>query len=155
EPMDHGTVRAAPKRKHRPGRLSGAPIEMSWTSDRGFVARIAARDPEQALKRARSIENPWYRCQALAHVARHGPPAIVEKIAREALLAAQEERDPYKQVAAAAWPVRALIERGRTQGLPKVLRELIVTGGTIDHPVSRLDALFLLWEAAFPFSDSA
>jgi len=129
--------------------------EMSATSERDSVRSIAARDPGQALERARSIRDPWYRCQALAHVARHGPLALVEKTAREAVVAAHEHPDPYKVVGASAWPVRALIERARPGGVPRLLQELLAVGRTIEHPVSRLEALFLLWEAAFPFDAPA
>jgi hypothetical protein len=79
---------------------------------------------------------------------------LVLPIAEEALNTAVQQEDAYKIVSASAWPVRAVIERNQTGELPLLLKELVKRAGAIDHPVSRLDALFLMWQAAFPFIHS-
>jgi hypothetical protein len=77
------------------------------------------------------------------------------KIIRQALDAAREHKDPYKTVAVAAWPVRALIERKLVRNLSAILSSLLEEAKQIEHPVSRLDAFFVLWQAEFPFAHDA
>lgn len=48
-----------------------------------------------------------------------------------------------------------MVERQQTKELPEILRRLLRTAETISNPVSRVDALFLLWQAAFPLGSAA
>jgi hypothetical protein len=118
-----------------------------------LVIKSAQSDNEHALKLARKIDDPWYRTQALAWVARYAPIGKVEGLAKEALETAAEQADPYKVVAASAWPVRALIERERGEVAEEAIVRLLDLSERIDHPVSRLEALFLLWEAVYLLGD--
>ena len=59
-------------------------------------------------------------------------------------------KDAYQQVGASAWPVRALAERGKAQKAAQLVARLVTLSAEITPPVSRLDALFLLWQAADP-----
>lgn len=115
-----------------------------------WIIRHAAADPAQSLARARQVDDPWFRCLALAWVARFGPADTCMAIAREALAAAAEGPDLYRAVRASAWPVRALVERGQTAGVAAVLARLVRTAAAIPHPVCRVDALRLLFEAVYP-----
>jgi hypothetical protein len=85
--------------------------------DRGKVFDIAEVDNHGALKIARGIKEPWYRCQSLASVARFAPHGELDDRIEEALAACFDAANAYKCVAVAAWPVRALIERDRTERL--------------------------------------
>jgi len=38
---------------------------------RELVGKLVQTEPVRALELARSISEPWYRCQSLAHVAWH------------------------------------------------------------------------------------
>ena len=87
--------------------MSDAPAE------RSAVTSLVHTDIVDAERRACGIGDPWYRAQALAWVARYAPDADVERVARLSLEAAAECDDAYRQTAAAAWVVRALLERGR------------------------------------------
>jgi hypothetical protein len=123
---------------------------VSATKERDHVREAAKRDYPAALQRARRIADPWYRSQALAGVARFAPDAEVLNVADEAIRAAATGKDPYQQVAAAAWAVRALAERGRMRQASELTARLCRQSQEITPLVSRASALFLLWQAAWP-----
>jgi hypothetical protein len=127
---------------------------MSATSERERAIQAAPLDFEKALTLARKVSEPWFRCQALAWVARYAPEAKVVQLAQEAVETALLGKDAYQQVAAAAWPVRALAERGKAQKAAQLVAQLAALSAEIPHPVSRLNALFLLWQAADPLPKS-
>ncbi len=127
---------------------------MSATEERDAVSSLAPTNTTEALALAKRISDLCFRCQALAAVARYASQELVSPIAHEALEAALQQEDPYKVVGASAWPVRAVIERNQTDPLPLWLSELLKRAHAIDHPVSKLEALFLLWQGAFPFVHS-
>ena len=112
--------------------------------------RAAKVDFKKSLALARNVSQSWFRCQALAGAARFAPDEQVVKTAEEAIAAALTATDCYKQVAATAWPLRALIERSQQQKAIQSLPNILALSGKIENPVSRSDALFLLWEAFFP-----
>lgn len=121
--------------------------------DRGEVFDLAAADNHGALKIARGIEDPWYRCQSLACVARFAPHGEFDDRIEEALAACFDAANPYKCVAVAAWPVCALIEREKIERLAELIRRLLKVAEAIDHPVSRMDALGSLLHGVFPAGD--
>lgn len=43
-----------------------------------------------------------------------------------------------------------MVERQQTKELPETLRRMLRTAETISNPVSRVDALFMIWGAVFP-----
>ena len=98
----------------------------------------------------RLITKPWFRAQALAAVARYAPEENVQDAARESLDASSEHDDPYNVVAVSAWPVRALIDRQRTQKVEQATPQVLALSDRIAHPVSRLEGLFTLWQAVYP-----
>ncbi len=122
---------------------------MSPTQARERVIKLATTDTAGALEAARRVDDPWFACQALAWVARFAPDRQVESIAAEALAAGRREQDGYKAVGSAAWPIRAMIERGCTRRLGPVLAELLRLAPQIAHPASRSEALFLLFQGTF------
>ena len=123
---------------------------MHPTAARNRVTQLAPTDFDAALTLARTIKDPWFRCQSLADAARHGPERAVLKIIGESLSAAWEANDPYKTVAVVGWPLRALIERDRAAQVEELLPQILDHAQTIAHPVSRLEALFTLWNAIYP-----
>jgi hypothetical protein len=95
------------------------------TAIRDSAIHLAPSDPGRAAEIARTIESPWYRCQALAWVARFAPEGQVEALAEEALYSCHTARDMFQAVGASAWPVRALIERGRLAAATEALADIL------------------------------
>lgn len=114
-----------------------------------MACRIAKTDFVKALRLARKVSLPWFRCQALAHVARYAPDEQVVPRAEEAIAAAFADTEIYIRVAASAWPLRALIERDQSQKALHLLSPILQLSPQIEPPISRGDAIFLLWEALF------
>ncbi|HTE20273.1 MAG TPA: hypothetical protein VK689_18055, partial [Armatimonadota bacterium] len=123
---------------------------MSATDERNRAMEAARRDYPTALKWARGVSDAWFRAQALAGVARYAPESDVVRIAEEALRAVADAKDAYRRVGSSAWAIRALVERGKHERAAKAALGLSEFAGNIDHPVSRLNALLVLWQAAFP-----
>ena len=102
---------------------------MSATGERGAAMAAAKRGEfTSALRLAENIKDGWYRCQSLAAAARFAPEADVLRVAEKALKAARDAGDAYKRVAVSAWPVCALVERGKNEAAQKVLEALISRG---------------------------
>ncbi len=114
------------------------------------LARLAASDPQVALKVARALDDPWTACQTLGWVARFAPEACVEAIVDEAIRAGRRAEDPYRIVGSAAWPLRALVERGRMDRLESVRPGVMSFALRIVSHASRSEAIFLIYQAVFP-----
>ena len=123
---------------------------MSAVDERAKAMKAASTDFTKALLLAEKVSDAWYRCQSLAAVARFAPDGDVARVAVKALSAAMLGKDGYKRVAVAAWPIRALAERGKTPQAQRMIARLLEEAGRIEHPVSKIDALVLLWQATWP-----
>lgn len=128
---------------------------MIAADERARAFKAAPLDFDKALVLAEKVSDAWYRCQSLAAVARFAPEGKVIPVANKALKAASLGADAYKRVAVAAWPVRALAERGKFEHANKVLPPVLVDANEVEPPVSKISALELLWEAVWPFSVDA
>ena len=122
---------------------------MSASRERDLATTVAKTDHAKALILARNVSDPWFRCQALAAVARYSPTSDIESISNEAVSAAALCEDAYKRVAVTAWPIRALSECGRLNQADGILMRSLKEALEIQQPVSRMDALELLWHAAW------
>ena len=120
---------------------------MTATTERDCAVQVARSDAEKALPLARAVSEPWFRCQALAAVARQGSTDRVVELADEAVREALTESNTYKRVAATAWPLGVLIERGFECEAVRHLPGLITLTAKIENPASRSDALLKLYEA--------
>lgn len=123
---------------------------MTPTHKRELATRLAITDTDGALVIARSIKDPWFACQAMAHVARLCPENRFRRLIKESFRAGSSADDPYKIVASAAWPVRAIVERKHLDMLDSVIPELLNRAEQIELLASRSEALFLLFEAIYP-----
>jgi hypothetical protein len=133
---------------------------MSATQERDRAARIAISDDASALRIARNIGDPWFRCQALAHVAWH---AADQKrffgIVAESLEGGWSIENPNRSVTVIAWPVAALARRSHPRpdarersdrALREVIAKLTKTIAQEPSPASRADALLLHVHALSP-----
>jgi len=123
---------------------------ISATQQRELAGRLALSDPARALATAKAIQDPWFACQALAWVARYAPDQQFIKIIKESLRVCRNEIDPYRVVAPAAWPIRAIVERNHSELLPSVIPDLLLRANDIENLGSRSEAIFLLFQAVFP-----
>lgn len=123
---------------------------MTATQQRDLASQLAPSDSARALSTARAIQDPWFACQALAWVARFAPDVQFAKLIKESLRACHAEVDPYRVVAPAAWPIRAIVERNHLEILPSVIPDLLLRAEDVEILASRSEALFLLFQAVFP-----
>ena len=128
---------------------------MRTTFDPSPVSDLVRNDWAAALREARARPDAWGRAQGLGWAARFAPDAEVVAIAGEALAACADAADAYVRVGASAWPLRALAERGHPERAAEALGEVLPRAEAIENPVSRVDALFLVWQAAYPLGGEA
>jgi hypothetical protein len=102
---------------------------------------LARRDPEAALARARADGHAGNRCHYLAWVAHCADDRRVVAIAREALATCAAIDNAYHAVTLAAWPLRALAERGLDDECERALPGVLARAEQLENPVNRLDAL--------------
>lgn len=128
---------------------------MNWSSSitrddvsgRSHSAKLSLTDPQNALKVARSIRHPWYRCQALSNVAEHwGTKRQKLALLEEAFAAAQEQPEINRVVTVSAWPLAVLvgIDPANTQ---EHLQRLTQLAEREAHSLRRADALFAVANA--------
>lgn len=116
---------------------------------RNLVSQLAVSEPLRALELARSISEPWYRCQSLAHVAWNlEDQKQSEKVIGEALAAAYEHDEPNRLVTVASWAVRAMVKKSDRR-LGSVVNGLLDKIQSEANPVRQADALVFLFEAVF------
>jgi hypothetical protein len=111
---------------------------------RGEVHDLAPSNPDGALKIARTIPHPWYRCQALSCVAEHtGTIPKKLKLLNEAFEAAQLQAEINRQVTASSWPLKVLAQSDSI-GATERLLSLVAQADREGHPLRRADALYAL-----------
>ena len=123
---------------------------MTPTAARTLANRLAPDEPDHALRVARAIEAPWFRCQALSHVARYWPDENYDRFLKEAMRAADSQDQVFNQVAVSAWPIRAYLERGNAPPAKKLLAKGTSATGLIENMGSRSEALFGIFQASKP-----
>jgi hypothetical protein len=119
---------------------------MSATSERDRATSLAKCRPDDALKFAREVSEPWYRAQALSWVARFTDADPIA-IAAEAAKAAGEAHDQYQRCAVRAWEIAALAERNYMLEARMRLSEILPNVMHVEPPSSRSEALLLLVQA--------
>ena len=127
---------------------------MNATKQRDAVARQAKTDSSGALQSVCNTSDPWFRAQALAHVARYSKEQS-KQIADQAAAAAEDCSDAYKQCAVRAWEIAALAERSDYKAASARLKSVLSKIGTVTPPSSRSEALSLLLHAAARISTDA
>lgn len=133
----------------RTGYSGGDNRDMTPTEARDRAQHLSKSDTATALAVAQEIDDPWFRAQALAWIGRFAEKNGYRDIIAAAQRASWDAKDIYAAVGAAAWWLRALIERGATDDVLAELPRLIDASQQIPNPVSRLDALYLVFQAVF------
>jgi phosphoglycolate phosphatase-like HAD superfamily hydrolase len=111
-------------------------------------ALLNASDLSAALKVARAIEHPWYRCQSLSNVAEHCEPlGEKQELVREAFRAARECENPNRIVSVAFWPFKVLADNGLANEIRQELEPLLEILNGEQNPICRIDALAPLLSA--------
>lgn len=123
---------------------------MTPTKARDRATALAASDTGAALEAARYVGDPWFGCQALAWVARFAPDDQLDAIIDEAFEVGGQAADVYQIIGSAAWPLRALVERGRVDRLGTTLPGPLALASRVEQLASRSEGLFLVYQAVFP-----
>lgn len=118
-------------------------ISQEDVKGRARVGKLAPINPALALKTARAIRHPWYRCQALSTVAAHMDKHRILDVLLEALDAAKQQSEINRIVTASAWPMRNLA-RIHPQLAESYIESLVTLANTEPHSLRRADALFAL-----------
>jgi hypothetical protein len=96
---------------------------------------------KSALRAAREIRHPWYRCQALGMVAEsESHPKMRDELLDESLSAAYELPEPNRIVTVATWPLAQLIHTNPAKAYG-VVRRLLDTISQEPHGLRKLDGL--------------
>lgn len=117
---------------------------------RSDAAKTLETNPEAALKIARAIRHPWYRCQAIAGVAA-AQRSIPKRIAllEESLAAAFEQSEPNRIVSVAFWPVRQMVI-GKLPIASEAVDRLLSTIRNEAHGLRKVDGIAALLKAVLP-----
>jgi hypothetical protein len=127
------------------------------TQQRNRVATMAKTKPREALELARSIDDPWFRCQALSIAAVHTPDARSRKSALDdAFAAANRLGGANRVVTVSSWPVKALALAGQMSTVSSEVARLLRLISVESSPVRRADALrYLLGSVSIAPADVA
>jgi hypothetical protein len=103
---------------------------------------LKASDTDAALKVARTIEHPWYRCQSLSNVAEYWKPLSEKReLVREAFRAARACENPNRIASVAFWPLKVLADNDLGDDIREQLEPLLEILAHEPNPISRIDAL--------------
>jgi hypothetical protein len=122
------------------------PIKREDVGGRARVDELLkSSDLNAALKVARAIEHPWYRCQSLSSVAAQSEPVSEKrKLVQEAFRSARECENPNRIVTVASWPLAVLANNGLADDIRQELEPLLEILNGEQNPVCRIDALVRL-----------
>lgn len=121
----------------------------SSTQLRDKAHGLAQVSPDDALKVAREVPEPWFRAQALAAVGRWIDDSRVLAIVEESFASAESCDDDYKRAAVSAWPIRALLERGHVEVAHRAMRRARAKALAATPAGSRAEALLGLLQGAW------
>lgn len=113
----------------------------------------SASQPSTAIRRSRRrVKSTTLGSLAKPSPGWHvfAPENRVESVALESFWVGRKSVDEYRIVASAAWPLRALAEREKTQGVDSLIGQCLDRSTSIINFGSRCGALFLIFQAVFP-----
>ena len=105
----------------------------------------ASKNLAEALDTAREIEDPWYRCQALAYVAEiETCRERRNSILKEAFSVALEQNSANRVVTVSAWPLAVLCKFGELEIAKGEIERLKEIAKSESNPVCWVDSIFEL-----------
>lgn len=123
--------------------MSAMEVTPEDAAGRKRAAELAPLDAARALRAARAIKHPWYRCQALSMTAEHLRGPEREAALMAALAAAWEQDEVNRIVTVAAWPIRGLAGFA-SEAAGGQLAKLVRLAQTEPHHLRRSHALLAL-----------
>ena len=121
---------------------------MTDTHLRDKISKLVQNNIKDAYILTKKIGQPWFKAQALAHIARYSNKSDVLNVAKEARKTASECDDDYKKSSVRAWEVVALAENGFKNESKKSLNEAVNLASKIKDLSSRCESLFQLFQAS-------
>jgi hypothetical protein len=123
---------------------------------RGRASDLAKSQPQRALEIARTIPDGWYRCQAMATIAREANDlGIVDTAFKEARIAAAAGDDAYQRAAVLAFAIVAAMKRSRIELAKAMLHDALALIPSVEPTASRAYALDGLWRTTSAVGDHA
>ena len=105
------------------------------------VSELAKEEPKKALQKARNIEHPWYRCQAISSIVEANPSDPgARSLLDEAFAAAYAQHEPNRVASVAFWPLRLLVGISPCHAVTRT-KELLQVIAREPHGLRRLDGL--------------
>ncbi len=121
---------------------------------RGRASDLAKSQPQRALEVARTIPDGWYRCQAMATIAREANDlVIVDTAFKEARAAAAAGDDAYQRAAVLAFAIVAAMKRSRIELAEAMLHDALALIPSVEPMASRAYALDGLWRTTSTVGD--
>lgn len=106
------------------------------------VTKLAQSNPVCALATARTIKEPWNRCQAICRIAESAQnDQTRNELIRESFAAAMNLMEPNRIVTASTWPLAVLCKHQQWPVVEAESRRLSALIATEPSPVRRGDAL--------------
>lgn len=117
-------------------------ITRADVAGRAHVGAVVLTEPDKALRIARAIRHPWYRCQSLSMVAEHwGTDAQRMALLNEALQSAEEQSEINRVVTVASWPLRVMVSIDASAAALH-LKRFVELASQERHTLRRADALY-------------
>lgn len=127
-------------------------ITASDVQGRAKASRLAATDPEAALRLACTITHAWYRCQSLTAAAEQLRGKEQLAALSKAFAAAKEQSEPNRVVTVSSWPVGAMA-KVNPQLAKEWAAELVTIADAEPHNLRRAHALQTLAFKTSPYPD--
>ena len=100
-----------------------------------------------------ALKHPWYRCQALSHIAENDHSSGNSlPLLEEAISAAYEQSDPNRIVSVAFWPLRQLV-RVCPSSAKSLTNRLLKTIAEEAHGLRKLDGISMVLSAVLSESE--
>jgi len=121
---------------------------MTDTHLRDKISKLAQNNIKDAYILTKEIGQPWFKAQALAHIARYSNKSDVLIVVKEARKTASECDDDYKKSSVRAWEIVALSETGFKKEAKTSLKEAVDLASKIEPLSSRCESLFQLFQSS-------
>ncbi len=119
---------------------------MSDTSRRNSVSGKSFNSSKELVDYCKSIDQGWYRCQAIANGAEKLKRDQCRKACEAAASAAKTEKDQFRRVTPLAWPIQTLFKAGLIKEANKLLEFAIKESESVIPSNSRAKSLDTLCE---------